>query len=543
MRIGLAQINPTLGQFKKNSQTVLEFVHRAHARHCDLLVFPEATIFGYHPFDLLERKVLAEQQIRELKTIQQKLPQGFGIILGMITKNDEPRGRPYRNSAVLLEKGKKPRWFHKMLLPTGDVFDEARFIEPGTLDQNYFSFGGKKFYLTICEDIWAWPEAKKRNFYHVNPLEKVPKQKVDCVLNISASPFYHGKIKVREKLVKHTAKHFKAPMVYCNLVGAQDEIIFDGKSFVSDSRGKKILALRAFEEDLGIFHLESLQREMPPFEVRDDSEIEEIRQALVLGIRDFCAKTKNTKVHFGLSGGIDSAVVACLAVDALGADNVHAIALPTKFNSRESLKLAQKLAKNLEVELTTIPIQKSFELLREEVDRSFDVDKFGLVHENLQSRIRGLFLMAYSNQNQSLLLGTTNKSELAAGYGTLYGDLIGALMPLGDLTKHQVVKLGLLYNAEMELIPNKIITRPPTAELRKGQLDSQSLPDYKLLDQSVDNLVTYCKPVQTPTDRWLSKKIYASEFKRWQAPPILKVSVHSFGRGRRWPVAHQASEA
>lgn len=536
MRIGVAQINPVLGDFQSNADKILDYVKRARDRKCDLVVFPESCLFGYHPFDLLERTDVVAHQEKVMKDIFRRLPKGIAVIFGIFTKNPSKKGRLYFNSAVLVEKGVKPRFFHKQLLPTGDVFDEARFIEAGDMRKNVFRLKGKKFFLTICEDIWAWPNDKKESIYEENPLSKVKEKGVDFVVNLSASPFYPGKDKIRQELVKKTARHFKAPMLYCNLVGAQDEIIFDGRSFILDPQGRILMRCLAFEEDLGFFDLETQEGSPRPHE---DTGIAEIHRALVMGLRDYCEKTGFKKIHLGLSGGIDSAVVAALAVDALGPNNVKAFYLPSQFSSPKSGEAAKALAMNLGIQFQEIPLQSAYELVKSLIDREFDISKFGLVHENLQARLRGLILMAFSNFSNSLLLATGNKSELAAGYSTLYGDLCGGLLPIGDLTKGQVVALAQYYNRERELIPKFIIDRPPSAELRPDQKDEDSLPAYTKLDESVVRLVENSGKIRNETDEWLMGALSRSEFKRWQAPPILKVSKHSFGRGRRWPVAHR----
>ena len=541
MRIAIAQINPTLADFESNKNKILEFSQRAEERHCDLVIFPEASLFGYHPFDLLELSEMVEAQNRFLKEIEKTAPKGLGLLFGTITKSNLKNGRPYYNSAVFVERGKKTREFHKQLLPTGDVFDEARFIETGKLINNVLKFKKKKILITICEDIWAWEDKKGQSQYLENPLKAVAKKEkgFDLVLNLSASPFYPGKEKVRDELVRKTAALFKAPMVYCNMVGAQDEIVFDGQSFALDSKGRELARLMPFEEDLGVLDLEKMEGMKRTEKVSD---LEKIRRALVLGMRDFCQKTGLSKIHLGLSGGVDSALVACLAVDALGPANVKAFALPSEFNAPESLSLAQELAKNLSIELKTISIQEPYRVLRKLIDSSLGLKEFGLVHENLQARLRGLILMAYANSANSLLMATSNKSEAAAGYSTLYGDMCGGLMPIGDLTKNQVYGLCELYNQEQNLIPKKILTRAPSAELRPNQKDQDSLPDYDLLDQAVENVVVDGKAGTGAVDQWLMGALLRSEFKRWQAPPILKLSKHSFGRGRRFPIAHRASK-
>ncbi len=543
MRIALAQINSSLVDFDQNQKKILNYVERAKEKKADLVIFPEASLFGYHPFDLLERKELVLLQNSSLKKLIKKIPSGIAILIGGFEINKSKKGRPYFNVVFLCEKNKIVKTFRKELLPTGDVFDEARFIEKGNLEKNYFQYKSKNFFLTICEDIWAWEDPKRKSLYSENPLQRIKRKKTDLVINMSASPYFGGKLKQRLHVVKKTAQYFKAPMVYVNMVGAQDELIYDGQSFLTDKKGDPQFFCRSFEEDLNLFDLDTLEDWNSDKSSKKENTTEQLRKALILGIKDFVLKSGLQKVHLGLSGGVDSALVACLAADALGAQNVNIFALPTQFNSHESFELAQQLAKNLRLEIKTIDIQSMFENVKSVLDKAFDVKSFHLMHENIQSRLRGLTLMAYANLNKSLLLTTGNKSEYATGYATLYGDMCGGLAPIGDLTKKQVYELAELYNLEYEIIPHKILTRAPTAELRPNQKDQDSLPEYKILDQAVVKLVEDREAVQTKTEKWLLNQIYKTEFKRWQAPPILKISEHSFGRGRRYPLAHFANRS
>lgn len=538
MRIALAQINPGLGQFENNKQIILNNIHRAKEKHCDLVIFPECALFGYHPFDLLEQSFLVDQQLQKLTDIERKIPKGIKALIGVISKNHSKKGRPYFNSAALVEKDKKTKFFHKQLLPTGDVFDEGRFIEPGQISKNVFSMKGHKVQVTICEDIWAWPDKEGRSLYSLNPIRQVSNKNIDLVVNISASPFYPEKLEVRKNLCRLTAKHFKAPMVYCNMVGAQDEVIYDGSSFAISSAGKLLMQSFRFEEDLNVLDLDKMQGG-----IRDINLMESdlIRRALVLGIRDFCHKVGIENVHLGLSGGIDSAVVACLAVEALGAGQVTGFALPGPYSSPQSEVLAKKLAQNLNIQFKSMDVLPAYQVLKKQIDDVFQINNFGLVHENLQSRLRGLLLMSWSNFSGSMLLNTSNKSEFAAGYSTLYGDLCGGLSPIGDLTKEDVYQLANLYNSQMELIPTEIIHRPPTAELRENQKDSDSLPAYDQLDKAVENIVQKAARPKSKAEMWLYPVLMRTEFKRWQSPPILKVSSHAFGRGRRFPIAAKVS--
>lgn len=542
MRVAVAQINTTLGDFEGNRKKILDYTKDALSRKCDLVVFPESTVFGYHPFDLLERKNLVERQIKEIETIHKKIPLGIGVFVGGISINKAKNGRPYFNSVYFLEKGKKAKIFHKELLPTGDVFDEGRFIENGSMKKNLLLFKGKKVLVTICEDIWAWQNNNTRNLYIKNPILQFKGKKIDLVINLSASPYFPGKFKLREDLVRKTVKLLKAPMIYVNLVGAQDEIVFDGQSFAVDKKGKICLKCLAFEEDLNLF--DTFKNEGGNRSQKLTKQ-EELRQALVLGLRDYCKKNRIQRVHLGLSGGVDSALVACLAVDALGPSKVTGWGLPGPFSSPDSLKLAEELAKNLGIHFKSYSIDPLYSLLKRDVaaiiKKEPKSESVTLVEENIQSRIRGVWLMAESNFSDSLLLATSNKSEIATGYSTLYGDMCGGLMLIGDLLKKEVYELSLHYNKDRKVIPEKILTRPPTAELRPNQKDQDSLPSYDLLDRSVKSLVENQSSEKNKVDKWLFGKLLSTEFKRWQAPPIIKVSKHSFGRGRRWPISQSVN--
>jgi NAD+ synthase (glutamine-hydrolysing) len=537
MRVGMAQINSTLGDFAGNRLKIVAYCERALEKRCDLVVFPELSLMGYMPNDLLERASIVDAQLREFEKLTRQIPSGIGVLVGLITKSGRKKGKPYHNSAALLVKGKKPRFFHKELLPTYDVFDEARHIEKGRIGDGFFEFKRRKFLLTICEDIWGWELPDHPTNYLENPLASLKDKKVDAVLNMSASPFTDEKAANRMAVVTKTAKHFKAPMIYVNMVGGQDEIVFDGGSVVVDAKGKLLAQSAFFDEDLNVFDLDTREgqvREVPRLP------IERTRQALVLGIRDYARKTGFTQLHLGLSGGVDSAVVACLAVDALGPGRVTALTMPGPFSEGRSRTLAERLAKNLDIRCLNLSIDSGYEALLKTLHGTFGEFAFGIVNENLQSRLRGLMLMAFSNKENSLLLTTGNKSEYATGYATLYGDMNGGLAPIADLLKGDVYRLAQHYNGERELIPAEIITRAPSAELRPNQKDQDSLPPYDALDASVKRLVEKQRPARSATDKWLLEILMKTEFKRWQAPPILKVSSHAFGRGRRMPLAHKA---
>lgn len=538
MRVALAQINSLLGDFAGNKDKILEYVERARERRCDLVVFPEAALFGYHPVDLLERPSLVAEQEKHLKDIHKNLPKGIAVLVGAFVRNTSGKGKGFWNAAVFLCKGEKPRVFAKQLLPTYDVFDESRHIEPGRVADNVLKFKGQRILVTICEDIWAWPR-KDNPFYSTygrNPLTDVKPKKMDLVINLSASPFTGTKWKNRQIVTKSTAAYFGCPIVYVNMVGGQDELIFDGGSFALDKRGKVLAQCVRFAEDLSMVDLETtkgLTSDLP----QHPQEI--VRSALVLGLRDFLRKTGFQKAHLGLSGGIDSAVVACLAADALGPMNVTAIMLPGPFTSKESTDYSKKLAENLGLTLKEVEISPAYEAAARSFEKEFGKKEFDLMNENMQARLRCLMLMAFSNRERSLLLGTSNKSELAVGYSTLYGDLAGGIEPIGDLLKTEVYELARYYNSESEVIPNGIIERPPSAELRPNQTDQDSLPPYEELDKIIMKLVVGFLPPKTDLEWRVLDMMLASEFKRWQAPPVLKVSDHAFGRGRRFPVAHK----
>lgn len=539
MRIALAQINSWLGDFAGNKANVLDHIRRAKERRGDLVIFPEAALFGYHPVDLLERPSLIAEQEQHLNDIHKLLPKDIAVLIGAFVRNPTKKGKGFLNAAIFLEKGKKPQVFAKELLPTYDVFDEGRHIEPGRIADNILRWRGKRILITVCEDIWAWPRKGNPIFsaYRRNPLKDVKASKLDLVVNLSASPFTHEKLNDRMFVTKSTAKQFKCPLVYVNMVGAQDELIFDGASFVVDQKGKILACNARFTEDLNVVDFsegKGAEREWS----NDKQEI--VRSALVLGLRDFLRKTGFTKVHLGLSGGIDSALVACLAADAVGPMNVTAVMLPGPFTSKQSRDWSVKLAKNLGIQLHEVSINPAYQQVLKDFEKEFGQKEFDLTNENLQARLRGLMLMAYSNREKSLLLGTSNKSEFAVGYSTLYGDMIGGLMPIGDLLKTEVFELSRYYNSQQEIIPKEIIERPPSAELRENQTDQDSLPPYEELDKIIMKLVVGFLPAKTDLEKRVLDLMMKSEFKRWQSPPILKISGHAFGRGRRFPLAHRA---
>lgn len=538
MKICIGQINSFLGDFAGNRKKILEVARSAKKSGADLVIYPEAALFGYHPVDLLERESVVNVQLKELDRIHRSLPAGIALLVGAITRNPKAHGKAYYNSAVFLEKNKKAKTFPKELLPTYDVFDEARHIEPGDMKKNVLRWKGRRILVTICEDIWAWPteDSQVSASYSANPLKKHKSSEIDLVFNLSASPFTVTKLSARREVVAKTAKYFKAPVVYANMVGAQDELIFDGASFVANKNGETVVQAKRFVEDQLIFELAQ-----PADSIEKEGSVDLLRkEATLLGLRDFVRKTGFRAVHLGLSGGVDSAVVATLAAEALGGENVHCFALPSEFNSENSLNWAKQLCDNIGANWHEIPIQTTYEAAKLSLEKSLGPQEFGLMHENIQARVRCLFLMAFSNLKSSLLLNPSNKSELAMGYSTLYGDLSGGLSVIGDYLKTEVFAMARFLNKEESRIPAEIIERPPSAELRPNQKDTDSLPPYEELDKVIKKLVVEQKPARTALEKRVLKSMIKSEFKRWQAPPILKVSNHAFGRGRRFPVAHKS---
>lgn len=547
MKVALAQINPVLGDFSENRQKIVEFTRQACERGAQLVVFPELALFGYQPMDLLERnrvyRAQFKQMVRLQKDIQKTLTTEMAVIVGAVLTAE--RGKAYQNGALFIEK-KKVTVCAKQLLPSYDVFDETRHFVGGDLKSNVVRFQGQKILVTICEDNWGWPLPNRAPYarYSENPIRKFKKGQVDLFISMNGSPYSETKVKKREMLMNKSTSYLNCPGVYVNLVGGQDEQIYDGGSFALSRQGRILAKSPQFCEDLTVFDLTDVSKPATkkPKRLSELSRIESIRRALVLGIQDFYRKVGFSKAHLGLSGGIDSAVVACIAAEALGPENVTGLGLPGPFSAGESLELAQELSRRLGTPFFAVDIRRLYEASLKELADTFGEWEFGITHESLQSRLRALILMAYGGQNQSLLLSTSNKCELATGYATLYGDMCGALSPLGDLVKGDIYALAKLYNQDRERIPKGIMTRAPSAELRPGQKDQDNLPPYATLDRDIISLVECARPAQSEEQRSVLKMMYRSEFKRWQSPPILRVTDHGFGRGRRMPIAHRAQD-
>ena len=539
MKISIAQLNFLIGDFEGNTEKILTAVKEAKADKADIICFPELSICGYPPRDFLEFDDFIKQAEKSIKKIA-KAAKGIAIVVGAPTKNPVIEGKDLYNSAVFMANGKVQHVQHKTLLPTYDIFDEYRYFEPAS-EWNVVEYKGKKIAITVCEDIWNI--GNENPMYRVCPMDEMIGQKPDFMLNLSASPFSYKQAKERIHVVKANVKRYGIPMFYVNHAGAQTEIIFDGGSLVVSPDGKVFDELPYFEEGLRSYDLAKVTKGKKDNEQEKDK-MTLIHDALVTGVRDYFGKLGFKKAILGLSGGIDSAVVAVLAARALGADNVRVVLMPSQYSSDHSVNDARELAKNLGCQYDIVPIESVYESYMEILKPHFWGRDFNVTEENLQARIRGMFLMAFSNKFGNILLNTSNKSEMAVGYGTLYGDMCGGLSVIGDVYKTEVFELARYMNKDGEVIPENTITKPPSAELRPDQKDSDSLPDYDILDEI---LYLYIEERQGPKelikrgfDEKLVKRILRltniNEFKRYQTAPVLRVSPKAFGMGRRMPI-------
>ncbi|SDC14311.1 NAD+ synthase [Niabella drilacis] len=560
MKIALAQQNYHIGNFEINVGKIISGIQQAKEAGADLVVFTELCVCGYPPQDFLE----FDDFIHACETAVNRIAahtQGIGVLIGTPCRNENADGKDLYNAAFLLEDGAVKGVVHKTLLPNYDIFDEYRYFEPAD-HWRVLEFRGKKLAVTICEDIWNMGE---NPLYRITPMDELIKDQPDLMINLSASPYNYAQDVVRNSIVKaHTLK-YGLPMLYCNTVGSQTEVVFDGGSLVYDNAGNKVKECRYFEEDFYVVELDALfagsahtVAETPIYfsasevglgkhtldYLSDEKNIEEIYQALVLGIKDYFTKMGFTKAILGASGGIDSALVQVLAVDALGKENVWAILMPSQYSTGHSVADAEQLSRNLGNPYNVLPIKNIYDAFLKELAPVFKDLPFSVAEENIQSRSRGNLLMALSNKFGNILLNTSNKSELATGYGTLYGDMAGGIGVLGDVYKTQVYALARYINRNGTIIPDNIIIKPPSAELRPGQKDSDSLPDYADLDTI---LVEYIEGRKGPreieamgydaelVDRIL-KMVNRNEYKRKQFCPIIRVSYKAFGPGRRMPV-------
>jgi len=543
VKIALAQINPTIGDFDGNAQKILEFTRRAEQGGADLVLFPELCVCGYPPADLLEKPAFvarAGQVIEQLAACTAH--SRTAILCGYVTPAHHGTGKRVMNSAALLRNGHIEFVQSKMLLPFYDVFDEQRYFAPAH-KQRLFSLSGQQVALTICEDAWNDKSFWENRLYSIDPVEELMRAGGSVILNISASPYWRDKRSTRRDMLAAIARHHGKPVLMVNQVGGNDSLLFDGSSVALGRDGQVIAQAASFEEDLIFVDTESLTGDMHP---QTDNEDEAIFRALVLGTRDYVHKCGFARAIIALSGGIDSAVVASIAVEALGKENVLGIGMPSPYSSQGSIDDSRRLAENLGIRFEVIPISALFTEYNQALAPIFAGLQPDITEENLQSRIRGNLVMALSNKFNSLVLTTGNKSEMATGYCTLYGDMVGALAVIGDVVKTEVYAIARHLNHEREIIPASIIEKPPSAELRPGQKDTDSLPPYEVLDPILE---AYVERYETPEHiaaaqgvdielvRRVVKLVERSEYKRQQAAPVLKVTAKAFGMGRRFPIA------
>ena len=545
MKIALAQLNYHVGNFKANTQKIIKAIENAQEDDCDLIVFSELSVCGYPPLDLLEREEFVEQCLHQVDIIAEKC-KSITAIVGCPSINPEPKGKKLFNSAFVLAEGKIQSVHHKTLLPNYDVFDEYRYFQPNS-EFGLVEVKGKKLAITICEDLWdEQPVANsfaKSKLYTKSPMKELKHLDPDLVINIAASPFSYNQGQIRQQIIRNKAAKNQIPFVYVNQIGANTELVFDGSSLVVNSEGKVVNELNAFAEDIQYCKLEDIEHSNV-IEPQPKEKLELIHDALVLGVRDYFQKMGFTKATLGLSGGIDSAVTVVVAARALGAENVRVLLLPSKYSSDHSVKDAEDLAENLGIQYDIVPIKDivgSFDTTMAPIFEGLDPD---VTEENIQARIRGTLLMALSNKFGHILLNTSNKSEAAVGYGTLYGDMNGGLSVLGDVYKTDVFALARYMNKDGEVIPENTIVKPPSAELRPDQKDSDSLPDYDVLDRVLFNYIekneSPAKIIAAGFEETVVNKavrlVNINEYKRFQTAPIIRVSSKAFGLGRRIPL-------
>ncbi len=543
MKIALTQLNYHIGNFHSNREKIINHINKAKSEGADLVVFSELSVSGYHPYDLLERLEFNNWTKESIDLIVDACD-GIAAIVGAPTINENSKGKKLYNSALFIENQEIKQVIHKTLLPTYDIFDEYRHFEPNKTFE-LVKFKGKKLAVTICEDLWdnqpTNNEFDKSEIYLNAPMDELSKLNPDMIINIAASPFSYDQEGHRKSIMVNNAKRYNLPIAYVNQVGAQTEVIFDGGSLLLNAEGEIEQELKYFEEDFQIFDLAALpEKNFQP----EYSRIEKIYHILILGIRDYFQKMGFKSATLGLSGGIDSAVVAVLAAHALGAENVRVLLMPSKYSSDHSIKDAEDLAENLGIQYQTVNIQKMVDDFEAALNPIFGDLPVDVTEENIQARTRGILMMGISNKFGNILLNTTNKSEAAVGYGTLYGDMNGGLSILGDVYKTDVFKLARFMNRNEEVIPENTIVKPPSAELRPDQKDTDSLPDYDILDAI---LFRYIENNQSPNEiiaqgfdeetvRSMARKVNANEYKRFQSPPILRISSKAFGFGRRMPL-------
>ena len=575
MKIAIAQLNPTIGDIFGNSHLILEAAKKAEVEGANLLLTPELSLIGYPPRDLLLNPSFIAAAGAQLQELAQALPPKLAVIVGTVVPNPNAvqlGGKSLFNSAVLLQNGAVKKVFHKRLLPTYDVFDEDRYFEPGE-NSNYFTIGELKIGVTICEDLWNNEEFWGKRSYAGDPVSDLAKLGVDLVVNLSASPYSAGKRGVRSAMLQHSVIRCGIPIIYANQIGGNDDIIFDGSSFAVNRKGDLIQVLASFETDLAVLEYDQAKQDLVGSNQQSPAGIEgaplsfypavgnaEIWAALVLGVRDYVRKCGFSKVVLGLSGGIDSALVAAIASCAIGPENVLGVLMPSPYSSDHSVNDALELARNLGIAIAQLPIGDLMETYDRTLADLFVNTTFGIAEENIQSRIRGNLLMAISNKFGHLLLSTGNKSEMSVGYCTLYGDMNGGLAVISDVPKTRVYSLCRWLNSEFdagkndarlgkEIIPVNIINKAPSAELKPGQTDQDSLPAYDVLDDILQRFIEHHESAQQiiaaghdeAVVKRVVKLVTQAEFKRRQAAPGLKISDRAFGTGWRMPIAKVSS--
>lgn len=541
LKIALIQLNPVIGDFDNNCRKIITYVEQAAASGCKLAILPELAVSGYPPLDLMERPSFIADHDLAVQHLVESLPP-IAVMFGCIERRNEKTGKSLFNSVFVAKDGKIVHKTRKQLLPEYDVFDENRYFEPGSPGE-LFCCEDLCMAVTVCEDIWYYAvnEYQRRPLEHLYSLAKVEGKKIDLIVNISASPFHRGKTAVRGAIFKELTRQYQTPFVYVNQVGGQDSLLFDGASVGVDGTGKIIAGANSFEEDMVIVDTDDWSGEVRRSD--EPAEVELVHDALVMGIHDYVTKCGFSKVVLGLSGGIDSALTAALAVQALGPENVLGIALPSPYSSKESIEDAEALARACGCRFEILPISDLFSSFRQSLDGLFKDLEEDVTEQNIQARIRGNLLMAVSNKFNYLLLTTGNKSEMAVGYCTLYGDMSGGLAAISDVPKQLVYELAHFINRDRDIIPSRIIEKPPSAELKPDQCDQDDLPPYELLDQILElyleqgigkqEIIARGFDPQVVED--IVRRIRINEYKRKQAPIGLKITSKAFGFGRRLP--------
>jgi NAD+ synthase/NAD+ synthase (glutamine-hydrolysing) len=544
VKIVLAQINPTVGDFIGNSKKIIAFARQAHARGAEMALFPELAVCGYPPRDLLEKPAFVTRSQQAVEEIARAVPE-ITVICGFVSPAKGETGKSVMNSAATLHGGRVQFVQSKMLLPTYDVFDELRYFEPAA-SQKVLPLDGKQVGVTICEDAWNDKSFWPRLLYKIDPVDELLRAGANLMLNISASPFHLGKRELRREMLETIARDNRVPVLFVNQVGGNDSLVFDGSSLVIAPDGRTVARGKSFEEDLVFFDSETMQGDLHP---QIEGEEASAYAALVLGTRDYVRKCGFQHVVIGLSGGIDSALTAAIAVDALGAEHVTGLAMPSQYSSEHSVGDARELACKLGIRFEVVPIGPIFDCYRKALAPLFAGRPEDVAEENIQSRIRGNILMAFSNKFGGLVLTTGNKSELGVGYCTLYGDMVGGLAVISDVPKTLVYRLSRYVNSRRPVIPQATLDKPPSAELRPGQLDSDTLPAYEVLDNILEDYVEdYHTAEQIAEQRGYDCKVVRdvirmierSEYKRQQAAPGLKITPKAFGMGRRFPIAQKS---